>query len=194
MSKKSTKDSIEGKLVARELVSNMSAPQLSNMDIAAVMLDIGDYFLWDITPEPHENILLASKAIQTYWSEGGYLNLVITGLSSELLDSMELNPIFEHRVFFKEKQAHIQYLFLLRQAKFLFHPALHRQDLFTVLQAAQFQVPIVAFTLESKKITPVMMKRIHFFAQNDLGNMVEALHFMEKHYPDESLFSNKRKG
>lgn len=189
MSKKKTKDSTEGKSITTVLVPNMDPPRLSSVAIAAFMSEIGDYFLWDTSLAPLENTTLASEAIQAYWNEGGYLNLVVTGIPEDRQQSVGISSAFAHRVFFKDKQVHKQYLFLLRQAKFLFHPTVDTENFSTVLQAALFQVPTLASSVAVNESTSAIRHKLHFFRENELAHMVEALHFMEKHYPDESSFN-----
>lgn len=189
MSKKKTKDSIEGKPITSILVSNMDPPGLTNVAIAAFMAEIGDYFLWDTSFASHQNTQLTAQAIQAYWAEEGYLNAVVVGVPEEERDYLGLTPAFSHRAFFREKKDQKRSLFLLRQAKFLFYPSLTEQDLSSVSQAVLFQVPTLASLGDNPpKVSFTDRQKMHFFKEECVRDRVEALHFMEKHYLDESMF------
>lgn len=45
----------------------------------------GDYFIWSTNASPHKNHLIALSALEKYYSEGGHLTCIVTGVNTECL-------------------------------------------------------------------------------------------------------------
>ncbi len=121
-----------------------------------------DYFLWITNLAFHKNHLKAIEALSEYYSSGGSFRCVIAGVNTDWLDPNKAVPKTEsayvHKVrgaFEKSKlvgsQVEIrgyiqkwQYYDLLRNAKFIFHPALIDNGTLVTVEAASLGVPLLS--------------------------------------------------
>lgn len=121
----------------------------------------GDYFIWSTNCMPHKNHLAALRALEEYYSEGGNLFCLVTGVDTAFLSpkvklSAELagnDYIAKIRRYIKESDSLKKYLKFkgnmpkekyyrtLAKARFVFHPGYGDNGNFTVTDAASLGVP-----------------------------------------------------
>ena len=139
--------------------------QLPNFEGTVKNIDVPEkYILWTTNAALHKNHINALKGYEIYLQEyGGTNNLVITGVDTEVLDpkyDLEKDSPFLNCVHIKNirdklgknktlaDHIHIMgnvsdriYLSVLKNAQYLWHPALYDNGTFSVLEAAYLGVP-----------------------------------------------------
>ena len=117
----------------------------------------GEYILWPTNLSVHKNHLNGLKAILEYYSLGGKFRIVITGWGMGLFkitnSPCNVPRIEEFKRLLKDNDRlmkmieilpdlpKIQYLSVLKKAKFLYHPVIRDNGTYGVIDAAMLEVP-----------------------------------------------------
>lgn len=162
-----------------------------------------NYILWATNTTYHKNQLTAIDAYEMYTQElGGNLNLVITGNWTEYFDAKNEfasdDPIanslqvqylrkkikkslgLSKRVYIMGNVSDKIYAHLLKNAQFLWHPALYDNGTFAVMEAAYLGVPSLSARYPAMEyINQKFELNLQFFDPRNPKEMAGALLFME---------------
>lgn len=162
-----------------------------------------NYVLWTTNAAHHKNHINAFDAIEMYIQElGGSLHFLMTGTWTEYFDPINEFPEEDHVMqayqvqYIREKirknrilgkKIHIMgnasdniYAQLLKNARFLWHPALYDNGTFAVLEAAYLGVPSLSARYPAMEYINEKFKlNLQFFDPRNPKEMAEALLNME---------------
>jgi len=118
------------------------------------VLQAKPYFLWTTNTAPHKNHINALKALQIYYEElGGTLECHVTGVNTQhilknnmphlkpLAEITSMSSMLKSNLHFAGELSSAEYLKKLANAVFLWHPCQIDNGTFSVIEAAQMQVP-----------------------------------------------------
>ena len=161
------------------------------------------YILWTTNAALHKNHIKALKAYEIYIQEyGGTNNLVVTGVDTEVFDPaidlednspfldcihinqvrgrLEKNKYLANHIHIMGNISDRNYTSLLKNAQYLWHPALYDNGTFSVLEAAYLGVPSLSARYPAMEYFDQKFKlNLKFFNPRDLVEMAEALKEME---------------
>lgn len=157
-----------------------------------------DFFLWSTNSAPHKNHKKALLALSDYYSKGGKLRCVITGVNTKLFDvrmtekklgTDNINPyvseirkiissdsMLKKNLIVKGNLPKTQYINVLRRAKFVFHPGYADNGNGTAIDAASLGVPTVCSDYPAMRyISEYVGLNAHFFDPFDIDSISQAL-------------------
>ena len=160
------------------------------------------YFIWPTNVGAHKNHLTALEGLIQYYSEGGQLDVTVTGFDIEQLDINQpadeatLQPhikkfrekirknksLLEHFEV-KSQLTKSEYYHELKKACFIWHPTLLDNGTFTVVEAAVLGVPGLSSDYSQMKyIDSYFGLHLTFFDPRSVSSIAEGLHFMEREW------------
>jgi glycosyltransferase involved in cell wall biosynthesis len=162
------------------------------------------YIIWTTNTALHKNHINAIKGYEIYLQEyGGENSLVITGANSEVFDPevdleedspfsscahiLDIRKKLDKNKYLKE-HIHIMgnvsdriYASLLKNAQYLWHPALYDNGTFSVLEAAYLGVPSLSAKYPAMRYFDQKFKlNLKFFDPRNSLDIAKALKEMEK--------------
>lgn len=162
-----------------------------------------NYILWTTNTTHHKNHINAFDAIEMYIQEfGGNLHFLMTGTWTEYFDPMnkfpeenpvmqapqvqyirrkiKMNPILAKKIHIMGNVSDKIYAHILKNARFLWHPALYDNGTFAVMEAAYLGVPSLSAHYPAMEyINQKFMLNLQFFDPHNPKEMAEALLNME---------------
>lgn len=172
--------------------------------IENIVKNIGEYIIWTTNLAHHKNLNAALDAIEKYYHQGGKLKFIMTGVDTEKLNiqknylceqndyidmlrkKIKANNFLKKNLQFMGNLPVTDYVYILKYAKFLFHPAIIDNGTFSVLEAAAREVPSVSSDYpQMRYIDNEFQLNLHFFDSDQPHEITNALHFMEKNYPQQ---------
>jgi glycosyltransferase involved in cell wall biosynthesis len=167
--------------------------------VAEKKADLGDYFAWPTNIAPHKNHLTALEGLIQYYSEGGKLDVIVTGPDVEQLDinfSDDEKITLPNIKTFREKirvhkemrnhfnvKSHLskrEYYHVLKNACFVWNPALLDNGTFTVVEAAALGVSGISSDYpQMRYIDSYFGLNLEFFDPYSSVSIAEGLHHME---------------
>ena len=120
-----------------------------------------NYFLWVTNAAPHKNHMRALRALEYYYQNGGKLDCYITGVNTkyfkpntdlssapvkkEYVEKIQYiigqSELLQEHLWIKGDLTKVNYIKILDNAKFVFHPGYGDNGTGTVIDAASFGVP-----------------------------------------------------
>jgi hypothetical protein len=163
-----------------------------------------NYFIWTTNASFHKNHINALDALEIYLQElGGTLNIIITGDSSEYFDienkfdsrdPMLLVPQIDYVRKKLSKNSNLgkriralgnlsdkMYAYVLKKAKFLWHPVIYDNGTFSAVEAAYLGIPTLSGRYPAMEYIDQRFElNLRFFNPRNPKDMAETLLKMEK--------------
>lgn len=119
-----------------------------------------EYFIWTSNATQHKNHFNALKALEYYYEQlDGKLKVILTGVETlvfhkdsadeypyrvNIRNFIQKNSVLRDNIVILGELSEKQYISVLSEAKFLFHPAFYDNGTFSVIEAAYHGVPSVS--------------------------------------------------
>lgn len=170
---------------------------------AGAAYERGSYFLWSTNLSPHKNHLLALRALESYYRNGGELNCLMTGANTHYLDPEQKmsdslseyaekvrtyiasSSVLRRRIKVLGEIPKAEYAHILANAAFVFHPGYGDNGNGTVMDAAGLGIPSLSSDYPAMRyLAEYMGISMHYTSFYDAEMMAEALMDMEKNHAD----------
>lgn len=164
------------------------------------------YFLWSTNISIHKNHLIALKALNEYYVNGGQFDCYVTGVLTQYFDikiSLDNKNLTEYQITYltqcreyinnhKDLKRHIhfygnlpksQYYKLLSNAKFVFHPGYGDNGNGSAVDGAFFKVPTLSSDYPAMRdLSNTLKLETIFFDRRNVNEMCATILWAEKNY------------
>jgi glycosyltransferase involved in cell wall biosynthesis len=164
-----------------------------------------EYFIWTSNSTQHKNHLNALNALEYYYEAlDGKLKVVLTGVETEFFqkDNIDEHPyrvnirnliqrstVLRNNILILGNLSEQQYVSVLSEAKYLFHPALYDNGTFSVIEAAYHSVPSISSNYpQMQYINQRFSLGLEFFDPRKPKDIAEKLKYAEE---NSELMKNK---
>lgn len=172
---------------------------LPSEEITKLINTIKNYCIWPTNVALHKNIDRTLNAINIYLQQGGKYKFIITGVDTDKFNptnnsdanprldrihqNIKQNKLLSDNLLFMGNLPQVDFLWVLKNAKFLLHPTLIDNGTFSVIEAAAFGIPSAsAHYLQMQYIDNEFKLNMQFFDPSNEESISKVLHHMENNY------------
>lgn len=156
-----------------------------------------DYIIWPSNSTQHKNHINALKGLKKYYEElDGKFKIILTGTQTEMFqkksfvqipyivkvrEMIEKNSILKKNISILGELSEEDYINVVSDAKFLFHPVLYDNGTFAVVEAAYYKIPSLVNGYPQMKYMNERFKlNMSFFDGNNPDDIAKSLKEFEK--------------